>query len=358
MMTALHILLLLLKWLGILLLALLGLALLLLLIVLFVPVRYDLKLRFRDGALRARLRVGWLCGLLRVFAGWIEDYGLCRIKVGPKEIRKLHFGNWPSEDPSEGPSEEPAEPENLTYVMEEIPVQSSEAPRPETAGKAKKAGKTKPEAAREAEAVGTETAGKADGAEKDAAETGTASEPEKQGKRSAKRKNRGKKEKNRRIDRKKSEKSPENGKTGKKKRGKFKRLLEEVKAFWEDAANQKTLALIRKQLKKIGKHLLPTRFLLEGVLGFGNPAKTGQIIGKIYALYPLYGEHIRISGDYAGDTKNIYWEVKGRLRLAVPVGAALRLLADRNFRGWLKLLKKRSEAPAGTEGSDAQDTTA
>ncbi len=330
-MTALHILLLLLKWLGIVLLVLVGLVLVLLLTVLFVPVRYDLKLRFRDGVLRARLRVGWMCGLLRVFAGWIEDYGLCRIKVGPKEVKKLHFGNWPSE----APGEKPAEYEGPAYVMEELPVQPEEVPQPETVGKAEPAG-----------------------AEEDSAEKKQTSEPERRRKSIAERKNRGRKEKNRRKDRKNTEKSAEKKKAGAEKREKFKRLLEEVKAFWEDAANQKTLALIRKQLKKIGKHLLPTRFLLEGELGLGNPAKTGQIIGKIYSLYPLYGEHIRISGDYTGDTKNIYWEVKGRLRLAVPVGAALRLLADRNFRGWVKLLKMRSEAPAAADMPDAQDTTA
>ena len=113
------------------------------------------------------------------------------------------------------------------------------------------------------------------------------------------------------------------------------------------------MRLIGKQLKKIGRHLKPTHFLVEGELGFGDPAKTGKIMGTLYSFYPVFRDHIRIDGNYEEQVMKLRLELKGRLRLGIFVEVALRLLLNKNLRQWIKkLTHKDKNEKAGEETAE------
>lgn len=91
----LHVILGILKVIGILLLALLGLLLLAVLALLFVPLRYELAGKKKEGALAARGRVTWFLHALSLTAGYRDGSVQVRAKVFGFTLLKLRTGGGP-----------------------------------------------------------------------------------------------------------------------------------------------------------------------------------------------------------------------------------------------------------------------
>ena len=95
--TVLSILLLILKILGITLLVILGLVILILVLVLCVPIRYDLKGRYRDDGLKAKGGIHWLLKLVHVKLAAINAQILVKVNVLGRCFKKMHIGKWDEE---------------------------------------------------------------------------------------------------------------------------------------------------------------------------------------------------------------------------------------------------------------------
>lgn len=315
-----------LKIIGIAVLAVFAFVLLILLIVLLVPVRYDVKVRYA-GEVKARLHIGWFLRAIHIKLEWLNDHGLLTARLlGLKTVKKSRLGDW-------GPQPEKDPVKTRPAASESAP---DDADKPRETEKKADAGdtsvprKAKDEAGRAQEEKTVRPApdisGKKDEKTADAPGKEQA-KPEKDRKGLAE------------LDRKTAELAEK---------------LDEYRGYLYDERNRKTLRLIKKQLRRIGKHLKPTFFLAEGELGFDDPAQTGKIMGLIYSLYPLYRDHIRIEGNYREPVMMLRAEVKGRLRLGVFVGAGLRLLLDRNLWRWgKKLMRKDKETKTVEDDSFA-----
>ncbi|NBI73091.1 hypothetical protein D3Z50_18980 [Clostridiaceae bacterium] len=111
-------------------------------------------------------------------------------------------------------------------------------------------------------------------------------------------------------------------------------------AFLTDEENRKTFRLIRRQLIRILKHLLPTR--LEGNLVFGleDPYTMGQALSAAAFFYPLYGRRLILNPVFDESVIEGDLRIRGRIRAGVPAAAALRILMNRNFRRQLKRIRK------------------
>ena len=353
-------------------LAVLGLVILILLIVLLVPLRLNVAARY-DEEVKARVHVTWLLRAVHVKLEWLKDHGLLRARLlGLKTLMKKHIGDWgPEPQKAEEPPGEPEEAaaESGTAAAEaeekpasteegsaasgteekpaaaEAPASSEEKPaaaeeKPQTAeekpssaeekpspAEEKPASTSKPEAKEEPAEPADEKAGEAASAAQETAsgteEKEPAGEPE--------------------------EDLPQFAAT-EKKLDEIAGKIDEFQGYWYDEKNRKTVRLIGKQLKKIGRHLKPTHFLVEGELGFGDPAKTGKIMGTLYSFYPVFRDHIRIDGNYEEQVMKLRLELKGRLRLGIFVEVALRLLLNKNLRHWIKkLTHKDKNEKAGEE---------
>ena len=305
-----------LKWLGILLLGILGLVLLLLLLLCLVPIRYELKGRFRED-LKARADVTWLLHLIHLWVGAIGTQILCKIKALGHCFKKLHIGSWGEEEEAAAKQGEAADkpPEAKPKAPPEV---NSEKEKDEKKDKDKKKDKEKKEKKdkydRLFEALDREDRRKEEEKRK-AAE----------------------KEKNKEL----TVQESNLGEDDQSLKEKVRHWKEEVQLFWEDDKNREAVVLIKEQLQKLGGHLLPTHFLLEGNIGLKDPAATGELVAKVYRFYPLYGDCIRLNGVYDRPMTDIYTEVKGRIRLGIFVEIGVRLLLNKRCRQWArKMLKK------------------
>lgn len=118
-------------------------------------------------------------------------------------------------------------------------------------------------------------------------------------------------------------------------------LRQEILDFMADERNKKTFRMMLGQIKRLLRHILPVK--LKGQLAFGleDPYLMGQILSGAALLYPVY--HRQLSVKPVFDTKLIEGELffKGRIRLAVLLSAGLRILLDKNFRVQLKKIRNR-----------------
>ena len=313
----------------------LGLVILILLIVLLVPLRLNVKARY-DEEVRARVHVSWLLRAVHVKFEWLKDHGLLRAKLlGLKTLMKKHIGDWgpeppettevaPAETAEESAAADAAEASEAKPEPAEAKPETS-AEKPETPEAKSASTEEKPASAPKAEEDKEEKAEEAPAAAETAAEqTAEAKAKEEDLPRLA--------AINEKLD----------SIAGK---------LDEFQGYWYDEKNRKTMRLVGKQLKKIGRHLKPTHFLLEGELGLSDPAKTGKIMGTLYSFYPIFRDNVRIQGNYDEKIVKLRLELKGRLRLGIFIEVALRLLLDKNLRHWIKKLTHKDKDQKGTEES-------
>ena len=330
---------------GIILLVILGLILLILLIVLLVPVRLDLKARY-DESVRARGHVTWLLHAVNAKIEWMKDHGLLRVKLlGLKTVMKKHLGDWgpkPAVKPAAQETAPEADTEPETGPAEEMNTEA----KPEEEG-----AQIPPEQEAKEENPASETEAKPE----EAVQKPEGSRPEEQ---KPEEETSAQKPETAQTEGEKAEEIPHMELIEQKLEA-FVEKIDEIQGYIYDDKNRKTVRRIVKQLKRIGRHLKPTKFQLEGELGFDDPCRTGKIMGLIYSAYPIYGEHIRIEGNYEEPAMKFYLELKGRVRLGLFVSVALHLLTDRNLIRWIKKLTGKDKTKTKTaKSADKQQKAA
>ncbi len=322
--------------------------LLLVILLLAVPIRYDIKVRYKDEV-RAIGKVHWLLRLIQAVVQWKKDKGLLKIKLAGFTLKRMSLGGSKADKPEEKPAEQTAaeaaeeDDEYAEAYLAAASVSEMQKPAAEAAKPAAKPESTGSGLTAEKKEETEHKAEKPVSEEKleEAAKNETPADSEAAG----------------------AEEEPKEsftekvGKAADKACAKLDELeekLRKVEDFLDDRRNQKTIELIKKQLKRAGKHLLPTHFLLKGELGLKDPAQTGKIIGWTYALYGIYGDRVQMNGVYDHEVMDFYAELGGRLRLGVFVEIAVRLLLNRNFRRWLKFFLHKGKASSAAPEAAAE----
>lgn len=100
--------------------------------------------------------------------------------------------------------------------------------------------------------------------------------------------------------------------------------------------------LCRKQAGSILKGLKPDRFEAELVVGTKDPATTGEILAIYGMLYPFIGEHVQITGDFERAHIEGWIYIKGKVRAFTFLRAAVKVYMNKNFRTLIRLLKKEA----------------
>lgn len=281
--------LLILKWIGILLLAVLGLLLLVLAAVLFCPVRYDLKASYEEKA-DVSARIKWFFSLFSVRIEFHENKLQYRVRVFGKTIL----------------TETAEAKEAVREITETVKDTAEHAAEQATDRAAEELGKE----IREEKPVKTEPAEE------------RVPEPES---------------------------APKEKKTSKLAFSirnicdKIKTIRgqgEKLQAFLEDRENQAAIALIKRQCFKLLRHILPKKFTAWLHFGFEDPATTGQVLGYICMFYALYGNNLSLEPDFDQKVLEGRCELKGRIRLGSLTGIIGRLIFYKRIRTWLFQLMK------------------
>lgn len=113
-----------------------------------------------------------------------------------------------------------------------------------------------------------------------------------------------------------------------------------VQSFLEKDFTKRTIERGKKLLLRILKTILPKKAKGNLTLGLSNPADTGVAAGAISVLLPLYNGWFHIEPDFHHQVVEGDLWFKGKIRLAVIVFPALRIILSRDLRRTLALAKK------------------
>ena len=284
-----------LKWIVILLLAVLGLLLLVLSAVLFAPLRYEFKASYFDRT-DMDLKIKWLCSLLSVRVSYHQGIFSIHGKLFGKNVRKEE-----GEDP-----------------LSSVPFSMPEKPEPSLPLSERKAGTAPEETVKTEQKEQKEEAGAEKRSRQEEAVPGKKRKDKKEGK----------------------------GKTSFSfqkicdKIGALKEKKEQVQDFLEDPENRKAFSLIKRQLYKLFRHILPRRFQARLRFGFDDPAVTGQVLGIICMFYALYGNNLSLEPDFNEKVLEGECWIKGRIRAGAMIAILGRLFFQKRIRSWIfKLIK-------------------
>lgn len=286
-----------LKWLGILLLVLLGLVLIVLLAVLFVPIRYEAEGSFR-GELLAKGQISWLWRLFSIQA----------VYDGDTEVSLRIFGVKP------GRKKETAERTEKTETPDPVVTGSGKSPEEEVP---LYENRPKAEAPASEKHQGTE-----EGIKEKVPAAGT-----------------------------------KNAKNGQKKKRVRQSLIQKIKVtfqricgklktaeerwqklmeFLEKEENKNTFRLLKRQVIRFFKHVLPGKVSGTVRFGFEDPYTTGRILTYISPFYGWYGRTIQVIPVFDEQVLDGELSLKGRIRIATLLFIGFQVWRDKNFRTLLK----------------------
>lgn len=323
-----HLLLTILKILGIILLVILGLLLAVILVVLLVPIRYRADVFLEEKKPKGKVRISWLFHILGVHVDFEGSHVAARVRI--LWLKLLDTGKETTEtsdavDDLELPKEtvqiEPkAQAEPRVQAEPEVRIKPEAQAEPEV--------RIKPEVQAESE---VRIKSEVQAEPKKSAKLETQMNPKQSFFERIRKKVLAFFEKIRAMYRQMT--------------GNYEALQQKirmVREFFENEANQKTIRLVWRQVRRLIKHILPGKMNGRVRFGFDDPAVTGQILTYISPFYGVYAETVSIEPVFDESVLEGELHLKGYIRIGTVLWTVLRVCLNKNFRVLLKkLLKSR-----------------
>lgn len=115
---------------------------------------------------------------------------------------------------------------------------------------------------------------------------------------------------------------------------------EDLQDFLTDEIHLSSWKRINQEMVRLLKFLRPKKLTGNLHFGFEDPSVTGKVLAVLGALYPFYGEHIRINPDFENEIFEGDVLVKGNIRGVYALIIARNLFFDKNIRTTYKELQK------------------
>ena len=355
-----------LKIIGIVLLCLLGLLLLIILAVLLVPIRYQAAGSAAEKEIHARAGISWLLHLIQVKLELVNQKAGITVKLFGIPIRRmgtLFESAENEENPDSGNSSRKTDSEETgknaerqrtdsnsetripkisDEVLESLPMEKNvlseerkadrTQPAVRTVNRQKESTSKSEEEQKPQKEKNPESAAEAKKAEKAQRNTDRErqkAERTKQKEEHAKRKEAQKEQK--------IQQKEEKRRRREKQREKLEDFLDQI----QNPENQRAFRLVRTQTGKLLLHILPTRLSIQARVGLSDPAATGMLLGAFYALYPIYQDHIRVTGEYETEVLEGSFRLKGRIRIGSLLMIVFPVIRDKNVRRLIKQVFRR-----------------
>lgn len=103
---------------------------------------------------------------------------------------------------------------------------------------------------------------------------------------------------------------------------------------------QRAFLLCRKQVLSLLKSVLPKKIKGKLLIGTGDPASTGQVLAIYGMLYPLIGDNIVITPDFEQQIIEGELLIKGRITAGKLLKVAFVVFFNKDIRRVIKLLKR------------------
>lgn len=332
----LHIILLILKIIGIVLLSIVGIILLAFVCVLFVPVRYRVRLTREEGEnappIVAYVKVTWLLHLINVLIRYPGKV-MVRVRIliftlfrKPDKDKKAHKERKSDKSSKEKRKKgKDQEPQEEVTAEADVSEDKQEQTLPET-----QEGTVVSAAPESYEAFG--------GADEDFTENGEDGEDEE---------NPSIFGKIRLIFKKIKEFFKNIRYTIRKFCDKIKSVLDNIQYYREILEGEpfrNSMELCKKELSWMLKKLKPDKFEADFIVGMEDPAATGEILAVCGILYPLIGPHIRVVGDFECEKMRIEGRlyIRGKIRAFTFLRILIRIYFNKNIKQLIKIFKKEA----------------
>ena len=102
--------------------------------------------------------------------------------------------------------------------------------------------------------------------------------------------------------------------------------------FWSLDVTQTAKNHIWKELKYLIRHYRPRKISGQLLIGFEDPSVTGQVLGILCVLAVFGGNHLKVDGDFQQSVLKGNLEIRGHIRLCHIAKSAVILLTDKNVR--------------------------
>lgn len=116
----------------------------------------------------------------------------------------------------------------------------------------------------------------------------------------------------------------------------MKEKKDEIQAFLSNSENQKTAKLLYRQVKRLIRHIFPVKGHGNVTFGFEDPAMTGQVLMAASVLYPFIHKYWNLYPVFDESVFTAEGTFRGRIRLGTVLIIGIRMLLDKNFRVLLK----------------------
>lgn len=108
--------------------------------------------------------------------------------------------------------------------------------------------------------------------------------------------------------------------------------------IWQRVETQRAFQTAKKTLYKVWKSIRPKKGLVKFHFGTGDPGSTGQMCGYLGMLYPFIGKYVMIEPDFENKIYEGDFYFKGRITLFVFLRAAWTILFDKDIKVLRKIL--------------------
>lgn len=323
----LHILLLILKWIGIVLAVFLLLVLLLINLGLFVPVRYraDASCQNDIETLEAEFELSWMWKLFFLTACWKKGKADMKIRIGWKYLFSEEKIEVPEEKEENDLQKEKEEQKFLKEQKESLPPEKTNRSLPEN---------NVQEQAEKRECHQEKT------------ESGIDKEEEEKESFTADRRKAGGRKKKPLWDRMKEKISEwiESCKSfwrkilamGRNFRGK----KEQIESFLTDASHRRAFCSLKREVRRFLGHVSPKDVKIVGKIGLEDPYMTGQALAVLGMLFPFLGENTVIVPDFENKVLEGSVHIEGKIHNFRMLAILWRLIKDRDVRKIIIDIKK------------------
>lgn len=330
----LHILLLILKWIGIVLAVFLLLVLLLINLGLFVPVRYraDASCQNDIETLEAEFELSWMWKLFFLTACWKKGKADMKIRIGwkylfseEKEGKSEEKIEVPEEKEENDLQKEKEEQKFLKEQKESLPSEKTNRSLPEN---------NVQEQAEKRECHQEKT------------ESGIDKEEEEQESFTADRRKAGGRKKKPLWDRMKEKISEwiESCKSFWRKilamRRNFRGKKEQIESFLTDASHRRAFCSLKREVRRFLGHVSPKDVKIVGKIGLEDPYMTGQALAVLGMLFPFLGENTVIVPDFENKVLEGSVHIEGKIHNFRMLAILWRLIKDRDVRKIIIDIKK------------------
>lgn len=115
------------------------------------------------------------------------------------------------------------------------------------------------------------------------------------------------------------------------------------RALWRDERTRRAISLCVTHLVKLLKHINPKKSRIYLHFGFEDPASTGQALAVLGIVYPFLGPVLQVAPSFEQPVLEGDIFLKGRMRVAVFLRSGWVLFFNKDLRYLIKALKKEEQ---------------